>query len=168
MKSCIIIQCYVKPIETLLVLQSLEKCDGIKEYDIILYVDKSPEKSKFEEPNKELIVKLKEYKNNNHHKYNQIIIFINQNNLGPYICCGNGIDYCFENYDYVIFTEDDAIFTKDAIKFYNAYRDNLIPNPEECISISAFSPLFITNNEDLNYVKENYTDKIHTIKKDII
>ena len=168
MKSCILIQCFVKELETINVLKSLELCEGIHEYSLVLYIDKAIRNSKFENANNELINKLLSYKNENISKYLEITIIVADKNLGPYICCGKGIDFCFSKYDYVIFSEDDALFMKDSIKFYNSYRDNIIPNPEDCISISAFSPFFITNNKDLEYVKTKYCNQIDLIKNDVL
>lgn len=164
MKCCIVIQCFVKPNETLLVLNSLEKCEGIEEYSLILYVDKANKHSKFEKNNNELIEKLKNYKND---KFQEIIIHVNENNLGPYITCGDAIDFCFKKFDYVIFSEDDATFCKDSIKLYNIFRD-MNNVPENCLGITASSNFFSTNNKNIEYVKKNFIEKINEIKNNVI
>lgn len=41
MKSCVMIQCFAKPVETMIVLNTLELCEGIINYSLVLYVDKA-------------------------------------------------------------------------------------------------------------------------------
>jgi hypothetical protein len=158
--SSVLLQCYVKPIETIKVLESLEKSEGIKNYALVLYIDKAHDGSKFAESNKELINILNDYKSLNEHKYKEILIFINETNKGPYITCCDGMEYCFARYDFVIFSEDDNIFCKDSIKYFNQYRDGVIPNPDDCLGISSASINFGSDRPSYDLEK----DKKHVIE----
>jgi hypothetical protein len=148
MNSALVIQCFVKPQETLNTLESFEKCKEIKEYELIIYVDKANKNTIFVEENNKLIEIIEKYAQDNKYKYKNIIVIISDENLGPYICCGNAINYAFEKNDFVIFTEDDAIFTIDTLNYFNSYRDNKIPNDEKCLGITSQSQLFQINTKN--------------------
>jgi hypothetical protein len=93
-KSCILIQCYVKPEETKQVLHTIERCSEINEYTLVLYVDSAPDHSKFKSPNQQLIESLLEYKNQKINRFKDIIVKIADHNLGPYLCCGQALNCC--------------------------------------------------------------------------
>ena len=107
MNYCICVQCFNKPVETLLVLESLEKCDKISKINLLLFIDKANESTKSFEKNNELINKLYKYKKNKENLYKSIIIKISDSNLGPYKACFQCVENAFEISENVIFTEDD-------------------------------------------------------------
>ena len=55
MDYCVCIQCFNKPIETLLVLDSLETNNNLKNIHLLLYVDKSNDNTRSFNKNKEFI-----------------------------------------------------------------------------------------------------------------
>jgi hypothetical protein len=174
MKSCILIQCYVKPVETIKILKSLELCDGITNYSLVLFIDKAAQNTKFSESNSDLIDEVSKYKLENQSKFEDVIIYINDCNLGPYLTCCKAIDFCFETFDFVVFSEDDAIFCKDSISYFNNYRDGKIPNPENCLGISSESiqfgedckesSSFCINAEKNNVIQNKLINKVQKIQ----
>ena len=157
MDCCICIQCYCKPTETLITLNSLEQCDEIKYINLLIFIDKAEANSKFEKKNIELIKLLENYKLNKQNLYKSITIYIPDKNLGPYIGCCKCIDIGLTMNKYVIFSEDDSIFCKDSIFYYKEYIDGNINNSEpDCIGITGQSNYFYSNNIKLfNNVKNN-------------
>ena len=169
MESCILLQCFCKPKETINVLNSLLKCIGINNYNLILYVDISND-LRFKSSNKELINKLNLFKQNNISKFKNIEIVKNNENKGPYKTCYEGIEYAFIKNNFVIFSEDDSIFTKDSIIYYNYYRDNYHKfNDDKCLGITADSINFYSENNNIynNFEKMIIEYGIHNNKKDI-
>jgi hypothetical protein len=169
MKSCIVIQCFCKPYETLETLKSLEKCVEIINYNLLLYVDYSDD-PKFAEKNKEVIEKISQYKIDNEHKYKNIRIEYNKQNQGPYLTCFYAIELGYTYNDFVIFSEDDIIFCKDTINYYNNYRDKKITYDENCIGISSSSFYFYPSNNNIfedkgtNKIFDTYTNIVNDIK----
>ncbi len=104
---CITIQCFSKPIETLYILESLENCININNFNVLLFVDKANKNSIFVDKNNELIHLLYIYIKEKQNIYKTISLYIADYNLGPYKACCKCIDLAFENNDYVIFSEDD-------------------------------------------------------------
>ena len=154
MNSCIVVQCFCKPYETIETLKSLEKCIEIIDYNLLIYVDYS-DNPKFAEKNKEVIEKISQYKLDNEHKYKSIRIEQNKHNEGPYLTCFNAIELAFTYNDFVIFSEDDIIFCKDTINYYNNYRDKKIDYDENCIGISSSSFYFFPSNNNIFEDKKN-------------
>jgi len=176
MDLCLCIQCFNKPIETLLVSPSLEKNDNLKQIHLLLYVDKANEKSKSYEKNIELIKKLFSYKNEKEYLFKSITIKVSDINLGPYKCCYNAIETGFTLSEHVIFSEDDCIFCKDSIKYFMAYFNNKIKNidinDENCLGITSSSIYFgFTKKNSFtidgsNIISNNLLfDKIKNIKE---
>jgi hypothetical protein len=175
MDCCICIQCYCKPVETLITLNSLEKCDEIKYINLLLFVDKARNNSKFEKKNIELINLLNIYKLNKENLYKSITIYIPDNNLGPYLGCSKCVDIGLTINKYVIFSEDDSIFCKDSISYYKQYIDGIINNTDsQCIGITTQSNYFYSNKINMfNSVKNNieisndYFHMVDNIKKQV-
>jgi hypothetical protein len=171
MNSALIIQCFVKPKETLDTLYSFEKCKEIKDYDLIIYVDRAKKNSLFVKENDKLIETVNKYAELNKNKYKDIIVIVSNENLGPYICCGDAINYAFENHEFVVFTEDDSIFTADTLNYFNFYRDGKIPNDEKCLGITSQTQLFsINNKEDIFNINDaKYKNLINnTLEDDLL
>ena len=63
MDYCVCIQCFNKPIETLLVLESLENNNNLNQIHLLLYIDGVTKGTKSYEKNTQLIDKLISYKN---------------------------------------------------------------------------------------------------------
>ena len=168
MSSCIVIQCFCKPDETIITLNSLEKCKEIISYNLLLYIDNTNNK-KFLNSNKILLLKLMEYKKKSEHLYKSIKIMVTKKNIGPYQCCYDAIEHAFTYNEYVIFSEDDIIFCKDSIKYYNDFRDKKINYDNDCIGITSSSNYFYPNkNIYLNVngniqVTEEYQNKVNEI-----
>ena len=80
MNSCIVIQCFCKPIETMEVLKSLHNCCGLNDYNILLYIDKPDNGSSFieklTEKHTELVNILENYKSLNENRFKSIKILI--------------------------------------------------------------------------------------------
>lgn len=144
MKSCILIQCFIKVKETIQVLESLMHAECIDQYDIICYVDKAEEGSKFESSNLKLVQELLKFKEK--YKDHPVILEFAKKNLGPYLCCYQAMEFCFTNYDFVIFSEDDSIFCKDTIRYYNFYRDHQIKDEKDVLGITSMSGRYPRKN----------------------
>ena len=158
MDYCVCIQCFNKPIETLLFLESLEQCIGISDINLILFIDKAISNSKYYKKNKELIKVLNNYSNNQKNVYKSIEIIISDQNLGPYKACCNCIDNGFKKYKYVIFSEDDILFCNDTLIYFKKYfESDQYKNDPNCIGISSSSNNFGFNNKS-SFIIEN--DKI--------
>ena len=174
MNSCIVVQCFCKPIETIGLLNSLLNCCEINEYNLLLYVDKAQDKSKFEKKNLELIKLLDKYKLENKDRFKSIQLIICKFNKGPYICCHDAIEYAFTYNEFVIFTEDDIIFCKDTIKFYNIYKDSQELHNENCIGITSSSNYYysieniFSSKQYIIEVLPKYLEKINSIKVETI
>jgi hypothetical protein len=97
-KSCILIQCYVKPEETKQVLHTIERCSEINEYTLVLYVDSAPDHSKFKSPNQQLIESLLEYKNQKINRFKDIIVKI-ADQLGALFVLRSGFELLLEHFD---------------------------------------------------------------------
>jgi hypothetical protein len=175
MDLCVCIQCFCKPIETLITLKSLEQCKEIQQLNLLLFIDNAQKNSKFEQKNNELIHLLEKYKLENQALYKSITIIIADHNLGPYIACASCIDNAFKMNSYILFSEDDSIFCKDSIYYCNQYINGIIPNDINCLGITTQSNHFYSNNVDIfdnvNGIiktKTIYEEKIKTIKQDVI
>lgn len=176
MDCCICIQCYCKPIETLYVLKSLEKCEEIKNIHLLLFIDKASNNSKFEINNLNLIALLQNYKEEKSVLYKSITIYIPENNLGPYIGCYTCIEYAFKISPFIIFSEDDALFCKDSLKYYFEYMNGNILDEDNCLGITGYSNYFYFNsNKSFNIVNDNIEinninliNKINIVKNNII
>ena len=178
MDYCVCIQCFNKPIESLLVLDSLEKNDNLKKIHLLLYVDKAKIGTKSYEKNIELIDKLISYKNNKDCLFKSITIKVSDINLGPYKCCYTAIETGFTLSNNVIFSEDDILFCKDTITYFIAYFNNKIKNvdinDEHCLGITSSSihfgftqkTSFTINRNDI-VVNNLFLDKIKSIKEKI-
>ena len=178
MDYCVCIQCFNKPIETLLVLNSLEKNANLKKIHLLLYVDKAENKTKSYKKNIELIDKLISYKNEKDCLFKSLTLIMSDINLGPYKCCYLTIENGFTLSNNVIFSEDDILFCKDTINYFIAYFNNKIKNVdinhEDCLGITSSSIYFgftkktsFTINEKDIIVNNLFSDKIKNIKEKI-
>jgi len=169
MNSCIVIQCFCKPVETIKTLNSLEKCKEIIKYNLLLFVDKTND-NRFMDNNLMLIKKLEEYKEKSEHLYKNIKIIVSRTNLGPYQSCFDSIEHAFTYNNYVIFSEDDIIFCKDSINYYNDFRDKKMDYDDKCVGITSSSNRFypkknIYSKKNINIeIAEEYRDKVNEIK----
>lgn len=167
MNSCVVIQCFAKPHETLQTLKSLERCIGIEQYNLLLFVD-STTNTKIIEARHNLIEILKQYISNNK-SFKSIELHISDKCLGPYVGCYSAINKAFMENEFVIFSEDDAIFTRDAILYYNSYRDNKIPHSDSCIGITASSPFYYSDKniyidiKKSNDICDAFKDRVNII-----
>jgi hypothetical protein len=168
MDLCVCIQCFNKPIETILVLKSLEKCKEVSEINLVLFIDKATSSSKSFNKNKELIDVLINYKNYNQKLYSSIQIILSDKNLGPYKACCECIDKSFEKYNYVIFSEDDILFCRDTIKYFKKYfNSDKYKNDPNCIGISSSSIYFGFNNKSSFVIDKNNITPNDIYKQDI-
>ena len=159
MDYCVCIQCFCKPIETLALLDSLEKNDNLKKIHLLIYIDKANDNSKFYKKNQELIKKIIFYKNKEN-LFKSITIKLSNINLGPYKCCYETIETGFTLSDNVIFSEDDILFCKDTIEYFMAYFNNKIKNfdikDENCLGITSSSINFgFTQKSSFNIIESN-------------
>jgi hypothetical protein len=176
MDICVCIQCFCKPIETLSTLKSLEQCSEIKQLNLLLFIDKAPANSKFTQKNNELIYLLQKYKCLKQNMYNSITIYIPQKNVGPYIGCCMCVDIAFQMNNFIIFSEDDSIFCMDSIRYYNQYREGIIPNTDpKCLGITSQSNHFYCNSIDVFNnvnntvnVKISYNEQVEHIKQNVL
>lgn len=174
MPSCIVVQCFCKPIETIVLLNSLHNCHEINQYNLLLYVDNAKDNSRFKQKNLELIKLLDKYKLENKDIFKSIQLIICGSNKGPYIGCYDAIEYAFTYNDFVIFTEDDIIFCKDTIKFYNIYRNSQELHNENCIGITSSSNYYYSKENIFSSKQYNievlpkYLEKINNIKIETI
>lgn len=176
MDCCICIQCYCKPNETLSTLNSLEQCVEIKQVNLLLFIDKAPPNSKFTQKNNELIHLLQNYKINKQHMYYSITILIPPKNVGPYVGCCMCVDAALKMNNFMIFSEDDSIFCKDSIRYYNHYREGIIPNNDEkCLGITSQSNHFYCNNisafnnvNNIVQINSSYHEQINSIKQNVL
>lgn len=179
MDYAVCIQCFNKPIETLLVLDSLEKNDNLKNINLLLYVDKANNNSKSFDKNNELIKKLLSYKKIKSDIFKSITVKISDKNLGPYICCYETIETGFTLSNNVIFSEDDILFCKDTINYFMAYFNDKITNvdinDDKCLGITSSSLNFGFRKKSSFIINENnivtndlFLNKINDIKEKII
>lgn len=179
MDYAICIQCFNKPIETLLVLDSLEKNKNLKNIHLLLYVDKANENSKSYIKNNELIEKLILYKKKKNNLFKSITIKIADSNLGPYLCCFETIETGFILSNNVIFSEDDILFCDDTINYFMAYFEgkikNIDINDNNCLGITSSSINFgfakkssFNINENNIIINNLFLDKINNIKEKIV
>jgi hypothetical protein len=95
-------------------------------------------------------------------------------NVGPYLGCYNAINTAFETNEFVVFSEDDIVFAKDAILYYNAYRDGILPHESSCIGITTSSDYYYSEiniykqNHDVHQILDEYVPIITSIKQDAI
>jgi hypothetical protein len=178
MDFVVCIQCFNKPIETMLVLESLEKNENLKNIHLLLYVDIANINNKSYNNNNELIKRLNNYKEEKNNIYKSITIKISDKNLGPYKCCFETINTGFSISDNVIFSEDDILFCNDTINYFISYFKNNIKNidinDEKCIGITSSSLYFGYNqknsfqiNKNQIIPNDNLINKINDIKQDI-
>lgn len=184
MESCVVVQCFCKLKETITTLRSLERCIGVNEYNLLLYVDRTPRAdnknaihsvlSEMVHSNALLIDRLAEYKRESEHLYKSIEIVVSETNLGPYVACFNAIELAFASNEFVVFSEDDIIFCKDSLTYYNSYRDRKIDYDDNCIGITTSSRGFFPNRniyaEKSGEIKisPEHQDKVNEMKSMVI
>lgn len=139
---CICIQCFNKPNETQLVLKSLEKCENVKMYNLLIFVDKANKESKSFLENTKLIQILAEYVANSQHIYSSIDLIVSKTNLGPYKACYECIELGLKKNKFVIFSEDDILFCKDTLNYFSSVFNTNEFSDESCIGVSSSSVYF--------------------------
>lgn len=172
-ESVIVLQCFCKPVETIKVLESLEKCDGIRDYNLLLFIDKAKDE-KFIEKNDTLIREVKAYKKNKNKAYKSITIKKSKKALGPYLACYYAMQEAFKKNQFVIFSEDDIVFCEDSLILYNHYRDNKIATTKDCLGITSTSLHFypeknIFSSKSVNIaVEEKYMKAVNAIREKVV
>lgn len=145
---CICIQCFNKPEETKHVLSSLEKCYGLENYNLLLFIDKAHPNSKSLPKNMELIQELKKYSTEAKNFYKSIELVISSNNLGPYKACYEIVERGLQKNKYVIFSEDDITFCKDTLNYFSeCFKLREFTDPF-CAGISSSSVYFGYSNKN--------------------
>ena len=162
----ILIQCYVKPIITLNILNKLKTFNNLKKYILILYIDKAKPNSKFTKNNNLLIKNLLKFKKKYNNLFKNIIIKINNKNLGPYLTCFHANNFAFNYSDFVIFSEDDSIFCNDSLSYFDFFRKSNLINNTDIIGVTTCSPFFYHKNISTCNKSINNNDLIDNIIKD--
>jgi hypothetical protein len=122
-KKIITIPVYRRPNYTKQVLEGLRNCYGIKDYTICI----------FAEPGyPEVIDVIKSFTDLN------IILTINEKQLGLPSNTRQCLDYGFSVSDFVIHIEDDTVPDKDCLEFYEWVRDEY-ENDKEIYTITAYN-----------------------------
>lgn len=176
MASCLILQCFQKPIETIRVLESVAECDGVAEYDIILWCDVAhdshlPNPGPLGQKNRELIEVLRKYQKSEEARFKSIELKINSQPRGPYTTCYDAIEYGFQGHAFVVFSEDDIAFAKDSLNYYSAYRDGRMPLGEGCIGVTADSQQFFPRSDVYSSksiaisVGDKWKDEVNIMRK---
>ena len=89
--------------------------------------------------------------------FKDIIIKINDKNLGPYKTCLHANDFAYKFSDFVIFSEDDSIFCNDTLNYYDFFKNSNLIDNEEIIGITSYSCFFhkkdLSSDIDINSIK---------------
>jgi len=124
--GAIVVQTFVKLDTLSLLCDSLLRCGGRSNFDLIFWSDDARGSRKAAE-NSAKSEKVRRHVNEFSvacaGEFGSIVNHKNPSNLGTCKTCEVALNYAFANHKFVIFTEDDTIFARDALQWFLAMRE---------------------------------------------
>jgi len=157
MTSAIVVQCFIKNDTLVDLCDSLLKCEGKEDFHLIFWSDAVRPGEKYEArkaKNDNVLLYLLKFQNANSNLFASIEIKINTENEGTCKTCQTALNYAFERYDFVVFTEDDTIFSKDALRWGLMLRRQGLLDDDKIIAFAGESIYFDArrNNVEAKFI----------------
>jgi hypothetical protein len=149
----LIIQCYIK-VDTLDALcKSLIRCSQTQDFNLIFWVDKVKSSHSFDgdsTANAAVLAYIAAFSGEFGHLFASVEVKTNNNNLGTCKTCQTALDYAFQRYDFVAFTEDDTIFSRDALTWGAGLYTRGILDERDVIALAGESIYFDSRREKVD------------------
>ncbi len=141
----LIVQCYIK-VDTLDALcKSLVECSELENFNLIFWVDKVKTTSVYtgdSDANAAVFDYIASFCTDFDHLFASIEVKSNDVNLGTCKTCQSALDYAFQSYDFVAFTEDDTVLARDALAWGTALYKSGILSEKDTIALAGESIFF--------------------------
>jgi hypothetical protein len=121
MATTIAVQAFNKAESVVRTLDSIAKCRGSNEYNLVILQDGyvgSQQIEKYREPHAKTTAAIESWISTNGQCFPSVCFDRSDRNHGPYRTAEGLMDWAFETSESVIFSEDDIIFERDALEWF--------------------------------------------------
>ncbi len=143
--TALVVQCFVK-VDTLRgACESLLRCEGIKDLNLIFWSDSpvsSRDEAKFGVLQAGVDAYVRGFIKSEGQRFRSIEYRTNPTNLGAYKTCEIALDHAFKQCAFAILVEDDVIFSRDALLWFDAIRRQRLLDDERYWAIAGESVFF--------------------------
>ena len=168
--TALVIQCFIK-LDTLKGLcESLLRCDGHEDLDLIFWCDsalnsRNPECYK---PMQVAVIDfLQTFMEDHLTHFKSIKTRLNEVNQGPCKTCQIALDFAFLDHDFAVFAEDDVLFAADALRWFEAIRGQGLLQDDRYWAVTGESIFF---NAEHRALPEGWRDEMLSlaVREDLV
>ena len=145
-----VIQCFIKADTLRDTCESLLRCEGVADLDLIFWSDSpvgSRNQSRYTALAAEVASYVDEFCKRSGGQFKSVTRYVNELNRGTCKTCELALNHAFASHPYVIFVEDDVIFARDALAWFDEMRRKNVLTDDQNWAIAGESIFF--NARDL-------------------
>lgn len=141
----IVVQNFNKPDTLDALCKSLLRCDNRQQFHLIFWSDSAigaRKEVEYKPKVAEVRRLLNSFSTNHRDQFKSIVVQQNSVNHGTCQTCQIALDRTFQEFDFVVFSEDDTIFSRDALDWFLAMRDSAAFGEQSIWAIAGESIFF--------------------------